>query len=314
MLEMREIEVFLAVAEELHFGRAADRLRLSTSRVSTLVRAVERRAGTLLFARSSRVVRLTPQGAQLYAGLRSAYIQIERTLEDVRRAGSVGGGVLRAGFSTTLPEKLRLELIGAFESRYPDCRVVASGMPTTDLFRWLGKEWPVDVFVTWMPTAAAPVEPALYIGEVIHRVPRAVMLGAGHPLAGRESVDIEELADGGHPVLYPELPLWFGELWAPSTTPGGRALALRRLPANYVEDVLRLVAEGTLAHLTFTSLLEAYDRPGVVVAPLTGLPPMPVRAVWPAGPQQRLAEAFAVCCADHTGEPGDDPDDPDQPD
>ncbi|MBO8187443.1 LysR family transcriptional regulator [Streptomyces spirodelae] len=279
-------------------------MRLSTSRVSNLIRAVERRAGARLFERSSRVVKLTPQGAQLYAGLRAAYIQIESTLEDVRRTGFLSGGVLRAGFSTTLPEKLRAELINVFESRYPDCRIVASGMPTTDLFRWLGKDWPVDVFVTWMPTASAPVEPPLHIGRVIHRVPRAVMLGAGHPLAGQERVDIEELAEGGHPVIYPELPPWFGELWAPATTSGGWTVRLRHLPASYVEDVLRLVAEGALAHLTFASLLDAYIRPGVVVAPLTGLPPMPVRAVWTAGPQEKLAEAFAECAADLAAEVG----------
>ncbi|WP_307021439.1 hypothetical protein [Streptomyces canus] len=120
-------------------GRVTDRVRLSTSRVSTLVRAAERRAGTLLFAHSSRMVRLTRQGTRLYAGLRSAYIQIEHTLEDFRCAGSVGGGVLRAGFSTTVTEKPRLEPIGAFESRYPDCRVVASGMPTPGLFRRAGQ-------------------------------------------------------------------------------------------------------------------------------------------------------------------------------
>ncbi|WP_364709958.1 LysR family transcriptional regulator [Streptomyces ossamyceticus] len=115
------------MAEELHFGRAADRLRLSTSRVSNLLRTVERRAGARLFERGNRVVRLTPQGAQLHAGPRAAYVQIERTLEDVRRTGSLGGGVLRAGFSTTLPEKLRAELIDAFERRLRHCRVAASG-------------------------------------------------------------------------------------------------------------------------------------------------------------------------------------------
>ncbi|MGP3966564.1 LysR family transcriptional regulator [Streptomyces sp. 6N223] len=304
VLEMREIEAFLGVAEELHFGRAAERLRLSTSRVSNLVRAVERRVGAQLFERSSRVVRLTPQGAQLYAGLRAAYVQIERVLDDVRRASTLGGGVLRVGFSTTLPAKLRAGLISAFEGRYPDCRVVASGLPTTDLLRWLGKEWPVDVFVTWMPAVSAPVEPPLHIGPVIHRVPRAVMLGSRHPLAGKDVVDVEELAVGGHPVIYPELPPWFGEFWVPTTTPGGRALDLRRLPARYVEDVLRLVAEGELAHLTFASLLEAYDRPGVVLAPLTGLPPVPVRAVWAAGPREHLAAAFAEHAAVHAAEAG----------
>ncbi|WP_050514428.1 LysR family transcriptional regulator [Streptomyces rimosus] len=304
MLETREIEAFLSVAEELHFGRAAERLRLSTSRVSHLIRAVERRVGTQLFVRSSRSVTLNPHGAQLYAGLRAAYIQIERVLDDVRRAGALGGGVLRVGFSTTVPEKLRTGLVGAFERSHPECRVVASGLPTTDLFRWLGKEWPVDVFVTWMPPASAPAELPLRIGPVIHREPRAVMLGSGHPLAGHDTVDIEELAAGGHPVIYPQLPAWFGEHWAPATTPAGRTVHLRRLPAGYVEDVLRIVAEGECAHLTFTSLLEAYGRPGVALVPLTGLPPVAVRAVWVAGPQEQLASAFAECAAAFTADAG----------
>lgn len=304
MLEMREIEAFLSVAEELHFGRAGERLRLSTSRVSTLVRAVERRAGVQLFERSSRVVKLTPQGAELYPALRAAYVQIERALDDVRRTSGLGDGVLRAGFSTTLPEKLRAGLISSFEERYPDCRVVASGLPTTDLFRWFGKQWPVDVFVSWMPPSSAPVEPPLHIGPVIHRVQRALMIGAGHPLAGRATVDVEELAAGGHPVIYPDLPQWFGEHWVPAVTPGGRPLALRRLPAGYVEDVLRLVAQGEMAHVTFTSLLEVYDRPGVLVTPLAGLPMMSARAVWSSGPQEHLAAAFAEHAAAYAEQAG----------
>lgn len=304
VLEMREIEAFLSVAEELHFGRAAERLGLSTSRVSHLVRAAERRAGTSLFERSSRVVTLTPHGSQLYTGLRDAYVQMERVLDDVRRASALGGRVLRVGFSTTVPAELRTDLVGAFEEQFPDCRLVVSALPTTDLFRWLGTEWPVDVFVTGMPVSWAPVEPSLQIGPVIHRVPRAVLLGTEHPLAGLDTVDVEKLAEGGHPVIHPELPTWFGEHWVPATTPEGRTLTQRRLPAAYVEDVLRFVAEGELAHLTFTSLLDSYDRPGVVLAPLTGLPPMPVRAVWAAGPQARLSAVFADHVAGYAAEAG----------
>lgn len=308
---MREIEAFLAVAEELHFGRAAERLRLSTSRVSHLIRAVERRAGSPLFERTSRVVKLTPQGAQLFLELRGAYVRIERALADVRQSAGLGGGVLRVGFSTTLPEKLGAQLIAHFEEMHPESRVVASSLPTTDLFRWLGREWPVDVFVTWMPTDRAPVEPPLRFGPVLRRVPRAVMLGAEHPLAARGVVDFEELA-ASHEVIYPDLPAWFGELWAPSVTPGGVPVRLRRLPASYVEDVLRLVAGGDLAHLTFASLLDVYTRPGVVAAPLTGLPAMPVRAVWPAGEQadERRAAAFATASAGYAEEAGWLADDP----
>jgi DNA-binding transcriptional LysR family regulator len=302
VLEMREIEAFLAVAEELHFGRAAERLRLSTSRVSNLVRAVERRAGAPLFERTSRVVTLTPQGGQLFGELRAAYVRIERALADVRRSASLGGGVLRVGFATTLPGKLGHELVAAFEQLHPDYRVVASELPTTDLFRWLGRDWPVDVFVTWMPPDSSPVDKTLRMGPVVYRVPRAVMLGSRHPLAGRPTVDIEDLTE--HEVIYPALPDWFGELWVPATTPGGRPLKLRRLAATYIEDVLRLVAKGTLAHLTFMSLLDAYQRPGVEVVPLTGLPPMPVRAVWSDGRNEHWARLFAEIGADHAAEAG----------
>jgi DNA-binding transcriptional LysR family regulator len=292
MLQMRELEAFLAVAEELHFGRAAERLRLSTSRVSNLIQAVERRAGTALFERTSRVVRLTPAGTQLFAELRAAYVRIEQALDDVRRLGDLEGSVLRVGFSSTLPAGLRPALTDAFERRYPDCRVVGSQLPTTDLFRWPEHDWPVDVFVTWMPAGATPPDRALGIGPVIHRDERAVMLGSRHPLAGQDVVDFEALA--GHDIIYPELPSWYGDLWTPVTTPGGLPVRRRHLPATYVEDVLRLVARGDLAHLTFASLLSAYTRPGVVVRPLTGLPPVPVRAVWLRGPDDRWARAFAA--------------------
>lgn len=290
---MREIEAFLAVAEELHFGRAAERLRLSTSRVSTLVRAVERRVGTALFERTSRVVRLTPAGEQLCAELRVAYFQIERALSDVRRAAVLSGDVLRVGFSTTLPAGMSADIVADFEERHRNCRVVASELPTTDLFHWLGKDWPVDVFVTWMPVDTAPIEPPLRIGPIVRRVPRAVLLSESHALADLPTIDIEALA--GHAVVYPELPSWFGELWAPSVTPSGARLQLHRLPARYVEDVLRLVAGGDMAHLTFTSLLSVYRRPGVVIVPLSGLPPMPVRPVWADGPNSRWAGRFAQC-------------------
>src|SRR5688572_9851580 len=127
---MREIEAFLAVAEELHFGRAAQRLRLSPSRVSSLVRSAERRAGVSLFERTSRAVRLTVAGEQMFAELRAAYMRIERALLTARNAGELTGAVLRAGFATTLPQSIRGRLVQAFERRFPDCPVVASNLPS----------------------------------------------------------------------------------------------------------------------------------------------------------------------------------------
>lgn len=288
-IEMREIEAFLAVADELHFGRAAEKLMLSTSRVSSLVRTVERRAGSPLFERTSRRVRLTPQGEHLATELRAAVVRIERALAEVRQSGGGGGELLRVGFATTLPEKLPAELVQAFEAEYPSARVVQSANPTTDLFAWLGSKWPVDVFVTWMPVDNAP-ESELSIGPVIHRVPRAVMLPANDPLADRAVVDIEDLVD--RDVIYPSLPKWYGDAWTPCVTPKGRELRLVRPPAEYIEDVLRLVADSGMVHLTFASLLDVYRRPGVVVLPVTGLPEMPVRAVWPSNVRNSVLHEF----------------------
>jgi DNA-binding transcriptional LysR family regulator len=292
MLEMREIEAFLAVAEELHFGRAARRLRLSTSRVSSLVRSAERRAGATLFERTSRAVRLTAAGEQMFIELRAAYIRIERALLNARHTGELGGGVLKAGFATTLPAAVPARMVREFERRFPECPVVASNLPSNDLFSWLGHDWPVDVFVTWMPPDSAPVEPPLRIGPVLHREPRAVMLPEGHPLGSDGApVDIEQLAE--HEVLYPELPAWYAAHWAPELTPHGRPLKLRRVPARYLEDMVRLVIQAGLVHLTFRSVLDNYRRPGVVVRPLTGLPPVAVRAVWPDGPLENRSRQLA---------------------
>jgi DNA-binding transcriptional LysR family regulator len=299
-LEMREIEAFLTVAEELHFGRAAERLALSTSRVSSLIRTLERRVGTPLFERTSRSVRLTPAGDHLFTEFRGAYVRIERAVADLRSMADQAGQVVRVGFATTLPEKVAPALVQAFEEAYPSARVVQFAAPTTDLFRWLDggpSAWQVDVFVTWMPVADSP-EPDLAIGPVVHRIPRAVMLAADHPLADRAAVDVEDLAE--HELVYPLLPKWYGAAWTPQSTPGGRELRLRRVTAEYIEDVLRLVAEQRLAHLTFMSLLDSYRRPGVVVLPLIGLPAMPVRPVWSNSSRHPLVRAFADVAVEHS--------------
>ncbi|WTD04990.1 LysR family transcriptional regulator [Streptomyces albidoflavus] len=73
MLERLELEAFLALAEELHFGRTAERLHVTTGRVSQLLKKLEGRVGAPLFVRSSRAVELTEIGGQLREDLQSGY-------------------------------------------------------------------------------------------------------------------------------------------------------------------------------------------------------------------------------------------------
>src|SRR5919201_5510973 len=96
-VELRHLRAFLAVAEELHFGRAADRLRVTPSRVSQLVRALETIVGGPLFDRTSRRVALTPTGARLHERVAPACDAIHRAVDDLRTAIDGITGELRLG-------------------------------------------------------------------------------------------------------------------------------------------------------------------------------------------------------------------------
>src|SRR5690242_8484834 len=97
-VEIRELEAFLVLAQELHFGRAGERLYVSQSRVSQLLRSLEHRIGAPLVERTSRRVALTPLGESFLAGLRPAYEALRATVDDARAAARGMGGVLRIGF------------------------------------------------------------------------------------------------------------------------------------------------------------------------------------------------------------------------
>src|SRR5215469_2472918 len=100
-MDTTEIEVFLVLAEELHFGRTAERLHMPQPRVSRLVSALEHKVGGTLFERTSRRVRLTPLGKRLHGQLQPAYAQLNAALDDARAAARQTAGVLRIAYSAT---------------------------------------------------------------------------------------------------------------------------------------------------------------------------------------------------------------------
>ncbi|GAB2459501.1 hypothetical protein GCM10027187_28990 [Streptosporangium sandarakinum] len=98
MLERHEVEAFLTLAEELHFGRTAERLRVSTARISQTIAKPERRTGIPLFERTSRRVELTAAGRRLYEGVRPAWDQITGAFEQAVASGRGLTGTLRVAF------------------------------------------------------------------------------------------------------------------------------------------------------------------------------------------------------------------------
>ena len=200
-MDTAEIEVFLVLAEELHFGRTAERLRLPQPRVSRLVAALERRAGGALFERTSRRVRLTPLGQQLVGQLRPAYAQLTAALDDARAAARQAAGVIRIGFSPTSNMTVLTRLTEAFEARHPGSRAVLDVVPNFDPYSAL-RRGELDVLVNWL----AVDEPDLTAGPVLEYRDRVLAVARADPLAARASVTLEDLADRELARMTPSFP------------------------------------------------------------------------------------------------------------
>jgi DNA-binding transcriptional LysR family regulator len=286
-VELRHVRTFLVLAEELHFGRAADRLRVSQSRVSQLIRTFETIVGVQLFSRNSRRVALTPIGQQLLAGVLPAYEDLRHAVDHAREAARGIVGELRLGVLLASSGGPRLpEIIDAFERRHPDCRVVL-----TDL-EWLDPLGPlrrgnVDIVATRLPID----QPDLTVGPVLMCDSRALAVAENHPLAGRESVSVEDLADyvlAEVETLPPELLAAF----TPSVTPSGRPIAHRKVTGAV--DNLALVARGEIVHATISSLPLYMNYPGITYVPIRDLPASESGLVWRTAGETAAVRAFAA--------------------
>src|SRR5437763_3467094 len=97
-IELRQLRYFVAVAEELHFGRAAERLHMSQSPLSRAIRDLERDLGVVLFVRTTRRVELTPSGSVLLERSRRALAEIDAAIADARRSAQADNDVLRIAY------------------------------------------------------------------------------------------------------------------------------------------------------------------------------------------------------------------------
>ncbi|MFC4012167.1 LysR family transcriptional regulator [Nonomuraea purpurea] len=286
---LREIEIFLTLAEELHFGRAAERMYLSQSRVSQTIRAMETRVGGRLFERTSRSVRLTPLGERLRDGLRPGFEQIHLALAEAREIASGITGVLRVSllnFAAGGPAFS--EIVRAFTTAHPGCEVdVYEAFPGEALGRLRRAE--LDVVAHWLPMR----QPDLVVGPVLIRDERALVVPKGHPLAERGHATVEDLAD--HHVIDAEgmVPAETLEALYPPSTPTGRRI-VRRYREGRMIEMLSLVARGEIVHPTVVSLADYYAHPGVSVIPLRGLPPLESALVWAAERETAAVRAFAA--------------------
>ncbi|MFD6895248.1 LysR substrate-binding domain-containing protein [Rhodococcus sp. NPDC060086] len=311
-MEFRQIQAFLAVAEELHFGRAAERLHIAQSPLSQMIRALERELGAQLFARTTRSVQLTAAGTALLAPARVIAAQIDVARTVVRSTAAGETGVVSVGFGGASGYAVLSELTRALADRHPGIELdlrpqTYSGRVRDSVSRGL-----LDMGIVGLPVTDE------FDTETVRHESLLVAVPAGHRFAHRDSLDPADLA-GERLVIYPAA---HGSIVRDATftvcaSAGFAPVIAREAPDPY--SLLALVGAGVgIAVVVASTAHITVD--GVQYIPLDGGPVLPIALAWrrdnPAPAVHRVLEVLRELpgpdgaarresgrqSADHTGE------------
>lgn len=195
-MELRQLRYFVAVAEELHFTRAAARLGIAQPPLSQQIRGLEREIGVQLFHRTKRRVELTEAGRVLLQGARRVLAEAERAEEDASRAARGEVGHLAIGFVGTAAVDVLPRVIRDYRNRFPDVRLTLHQLPTEQQVTRL-RSGEIQVGFVRLPVADA----SLSVDTVLREAVLAVV-PEDHRLAELGEIELRELADERF-ILFP---------------------------------------------------------------------------------------------------------------
>ncbi|WP_051939550.1 LysR family transcriptional regulator [Phaeacidiphilus oryzae] len=271
-LDTRELEYFVAVAEELHFGRAATRLAIAQPALSKAIRRVESRLGVQLLLRTSRQVSLTPAGEALLHHGRHALNAVAAAAQAARRAGEAESEpqlrlVIKPGGDGNL-----LSAILAEYGRTPDARrvdvIFGGATDRADRVR----DGRADLALLY-----APFDDLTGLDhETLHVERRVAVLPPDHPLAARGELHLADLAGE-------TLPRWKG---VPGTDDSGRGPVVADVP-----QLLQLVILRRLVAVLPDSLLQP-RHPDLAYRPVIDAPPSRLVLAWSQNDRRPLLAAF----------------------
>ncbi|MEV7195076.1 LysR substrate-binding domain-containing protein [Streptomyces sp. NPDC093510] len=291
-MERQELETFLTLAEELHFGRTAERLLLSQARVSQTVKKLERKIGAPLFERTSRVVRMSPLGRQLYEDLAPLHERMEAAVARAKDTARGVDGELNVGFLGSGAGTLTGPVLATYRERCPNVEV---RMRETQYQNPLGalRDGEIDLLFTCLPVK----EPDLTVGPVVINEARMLAMPLGHPLAGRTSVSLEELAGETFFGVVNGAPAYWWDFHVPPRTPSGREIRRGQAVASF-QELMTLVATGQGISPVVASVEKYYARPDVTFVPLRDVPSADVALIHRTAGVSARTEAFVRAVRD----------------
>jgi len=188
-MELRHLRYFIAVAEERHFGRAAERLFLSQPPLSLQIRQLEEELGVTLFARTSRHVALTEAGRSFLKDAREILYKVDHATERARRAARGESGWIGIGFVGSATYDVLPRILRTFREQYPDITMELHELLTEEQGAAL-QEGKIHIGFSRFP----PVEEGL-IHETAAREPLMAALPESHPFADKPEVALRDLAN-----------------------------------------------------------------------------------------------------------------------
>jgi DNA-binding transcriptional LysR family regulator len=290
----RDLRYFVAVAEDLHFTRAAERLFISQPALSKQIRMLERQLGAPLFDRGRDGARLTPVGEALLPHARRVLAAWDIGWAEVERARSSQRSILVAGMSTSPG---RGGLLPAIRSRFtelhPEATVQLRQVGWNDSTAGLA-ERAVDVAFVWLPLP----DPGRYRWIVVAEEPRLVAMADSHPLAGHDVIEFAELMDEPFLALPPDAgPL--RDYWLALDARDGR---LPRIGAEIAstDETYEALVDGRGVCLVAAGNAPLITLGGVTTRPVHGISPSQLALAWHADDSRPLVLDYARSCRQAT--------------
>jgi DNA-binding transcriptional LysR family regulator len=286
-MELRQLRYFIAVAEELHFRRAAERLHISQPPLSQQIRALEDELGFVLLTRTRRRVQLTPAGEAFLRDARIVLAELEGAVATARRVDAGQTGRLRVGFVGSALLSIVPGTVERFRASRPGVAIELRERSTVDQLRAVGAGV-IDVGLVRPPID----DDGELRAETVLRERTVAALPAGHPLARLGRVSLGRLA--AEPlVLFPrdQAPGFHDLLIAALASTGAGPRVVQYAPEMLT--IIGLVAAGTGVSLVPASVSRlALD--GVTYRQVTGAPRSELVAITRARDDSALARAFVT--------------------
>lgn len=288
-VHLRDLRYFVAVADELSFTRAAERLHLSQPALSKQIRGLEASLRVQLLRRDRRHVELTAAGQALHAAARSLLADWDEAAAAAGDAAAAEAKTLRVGTLTSIGRALFPAVLEQFGKRQPGWQVELRSFGWGDPTAGLASQESDAAFV-WLPAG-----PGLDT-EVLATEPRLVAVSSRHPLARRAQVDFAEIT--AEP--FAALPASAGparDFWLAVGDRDGRPPRIAA-EVSTADEVFEQVSAGTAVTLLAEGNAAVYARPGITCIPVTGLEPARFAVAWRQGDRRTCVRDFAGACRD----------------